>query len=334
MAVNVGINGFGRIGRNTFRAAMKNKNLNIVAINDITSPEILAHLLKYDSTYGVLDGSVAVMKSGIKVGGKTIKVLAERDPANLPWGDLGVDVVIESTGFFVDRAGAGKHLAGGAKKVLISAPAKEPDITIVLGVNETKYNPKKHNIISNASCTTNCLAPIAKVIHKKFGIESGLMCTVHSYTGDQRLLDAPHKDLRRSRSAAENIIPTTTGAAKAVGLVLPELQGKLTGYSLRVPTVTVSVVDLSVLVKKKASVESVNAALDEASKKELKGILGFETRPLVSTDFRGCPLSSIVDPAMTLVVNDNHVKIVSWYDNEMGYSTRLAELTALVGSKL
>ena len=230
MAVNVGINGFGRIGRNTFRAAMKNKNLNIVAINDITSPEILAHLLKYDSTYGVLDANVTVMKSGIKVGGKTIKVLAERDPANLPWGDLGVDVVIESTGFFVDRAGASKHLAGGAKKVLISAPAKEPDITIVLGVNDKKYNPKKHNIISNASCTTNCLAPIAKVINTKFGIESGLMCTVHSYTGDQRLLDAPHKDLRRSRTAAENIIPTTTGAAKAVGLVLPAVVHRGRGH--------------------------------------------------------------------------------------------------------
>ena len=334
MAVRVGINGFGRIGRNTFRAAMENRSIEIVAVNDITDSDTLAHLLKYDSTYGQLEGRVSATKTGLRVGNKSIKVLAERDPANLPWEKLGVDVVIESTGFFRDRAGAGKHLEAGAKKVLISAPAKEPDVTIVLGVNEKTYNPKKHNIISNASCTTNCLAPVAKVINQKFGIVSGLMCTIHSYTGDQRLLDAPHKDLRRTRSAAENIIPTTTGAAKAVGLVLPALNGRLTGYSLRVPTVTVSVVDLSVLTKKKTTVEAVNDALEAASKKELKGILGFEPKPLVSTDFRGCPLSSIVDPAMTLVINGNHVKLVSWYDNEMGYSNRLAELTALVGSKL
>jgi glyceraldehyde 3-phosphate dehydrogenase len=334
MAVNVGINGFGRIGRNAFRAQMKNKDINVVAVNDLTDPAALAHMLKYDSTYGVLDASVSSTKTAIKVAGKTIKVLSERDPANLPWGDLGVDVVIESTGFFTARAAAAKHIEGGAKKVIISAPAKEPDHTIVIGVNDKTYNPKKHHIISNASCTTNCLAPVAKVIHEKFGIVSGLMCTVHSYTGDQRLLDAPHKDYRRMRSAAVNIIPTTTGAAKAVGLVLPAVQGKLTGYALRVPTVTVSVVDLSVVTKKKVTVEDVNGALEAASKKELKGILGFETQPLVSTDFQGCPLSSIVDPAMTLVINDNHVKLVSWYDNEMGYSNRIMELAAMVGKKL
>ncbi|MFH1537631.1 MAG: type I glyceraldehyde-3-phosphate dehydrogenase, partial [bacterium] len=270
----------------------------------------------------------------IVVNGRAIKVLAVRDPGELPWKSLGVDIAIESTGLFRDKESASKHLSAGAKKVLISAPAKNEDITIVLGVNDDKYDPAAHHVISNASCTTNCLAPMAKVIDDSFGIKSGLMCTIHSYTSDQRLLDLPHKDLRRSRAATLSIIPTTTGAAKAVGLVLPKLQGKLTGYSLRVPTPTVSVVDFSAVVEKKTTVEEVNKALSAAANGKLKGILGFCEEPLVSIDFKGCPLSSIVDAAMTLVVDDSHVKVVSWYDNEMGYSHRLADLCVFVGEKL
>ncbi|MFH1538927.1 MAG: type I glyceraldehyde-3-phosphate dehydrogenase [bacterium] len=334
MAIKVGINGFGRIGRNTFRAMMGNDKLEIVALNDLADAKTLAHLLKYDSTYGIFDADVKAGGDSIVVNGRAIKVLAVRDPGELPWKSLGVDIAIESTGLFRDKESASKHLSAGAKKVLISAPAKNEDITIVLGVNDDKYDPAAHHVISNASCTTNCLAPMAKVIDDSFGIKSGLMCTIHSYTSDQRLLDLPHKDLRRSRAAALSIIPTTTGAAKAVGLVLPNLQGKLTGYSLRVPTPTVSVVDFSAVVNKKTTVEEVNKALSAAANGKLKGILGFCEEPLVSIDFKGCPLSSIVDAAMTLVVDDSHVKVVSWYDNEMGYSHRLADLCVFVGEKL
>lgn len=334
MSVKIGINGFGRIGRNSTRALLKKDGVELVAVNDLTDAKTLAHLLKYDSTYGTLDHEVSAKGNSLFVDGKEIKVLSEKDPAKLPWGDLGVDVVIESTGFFTDRDKAAAHLAGGAKKVLISAPAKNEDITIVMGVNQDKYDPANHHVISNASCTTNCLAPVAKVLNDTFGLVSGLMCTIHAYTGDQRLLDAPHSDLRRTRAAAASIIPTTTGAAKAVALVLPELKGRLTGYALRVPTLTVSVVDLSAVLEKKATVEEVNAALKAAAEGPFAGILGYEETPLVSCDFKGCHLSSIVDAALTLVINDNHVKVVSWYDNEMGYSTRIVELAQFVASKM
>jgi len=334
MAVKIGINGFGRIGRNVFRAAMGRDDIDIVAVNDITDAKTLAHLLKYDSNYGILYADVKAEGDSISVDGKQVKVLSVKDPAELPWKNLGVQVAIESTGLFTDKSKAEKHLAAGAKKVVISAPAKNEDITIVLGVNEEKYDPAVHHVISNASCTTNCLAPVAKVIYDNFGIVSGLMCTVHAYTNDQRIMDLPHSDLRRARAACLSIIPTTSGAAKAIALVIPEVKGKLTGYALRVPTPTVSVVDFSVLTEKKTTVEEVNKALKNAANGKMKCILGFCEEPLVSIDFKGSTLSSIVDAELTLVVNDNHVKVVAWYDNEMGYSHRLIDLCEYVGKKL
>jgi glyceraldehyde 3-phosphate dehydrogenase len=333
MTIKVGINGFGRIGRNVFRAALGNPALDIVAVNDLTDAETLAHLLKYDSVHGTLAAEVSAEGGNIVVNGKTIKVLAERDPANLPWGSLGVSMVVESTGRFTDAGKAAAHLAAGAKKVIISAPAKGEDITIVMGVNDANYDPAKHNIISNASCTTNCLAPFAKVLHEKFGIKHGMMTTVHSYTNDQQILDLPHKDLRRARAAAMSIIPTTTGAAKAVALVLPELKGKLNGFSLRVPTPNVSITDLVVEVEKATTVEEVNAALKAASEGELKGILGYSDKPLVSRDYNGDPRSSIIDALSTMVVDGSLVKVISWYDNEWGYSNRVVDLAAMIAGK-
>jgi len=333
MAVKVGINGFGRIGRNVFRAAFANPALDIVAVNDLTDAETLAHLLKYDSVHGTLAAEVRAQDGNIVVNGKTIKVFAEREPAKLPWGSLGVGVVVESTGRFTDAQKASAHLAGGAKKVIISAPAKGEDITIVMGVNEAKYDPAKHHIISNASCTTNCLAPFTKVLHEKFGIKHGMMTTVHSYTNDQQILDLPHKDMRRARAAALSIIPTTTGAAKAVALVLPELKGRLNGFTLRVPTPNVSITDLVVEVEKPTSVEEVNAALKAASEGELKGILGYSEAPLVSKDYNGDPRSSIIDALSTMVVDGSLVKVISWYDNEWGYSNRVVDLVAFIAKK-
>ncbi|MDT8904083.1 ArsJ-associated glyceraldehyde-3-phosphate dehydrogenase [Anaeroselena agilis] len=333
MAIKVGINGFGRIGRNVFRAALGNPGLEIVAVNDLTDAETLAHLLKYDSVHGTLGAEVEAKDGDIVVNGKTIKVLAERDPANLPWGALGVSVVVESTGRFTDATKAAAHLGAGAKKVIISAPAKGEDITVVMGVNDDKYDPAKHHIVSNASCTTNCLAPFAKVLHEKFGIKHGMMTTVHSYTNDQQILDLPHKDLRRARAAAMSIIPTTTGAAKAVALVLPELKGKLNGFSLRVPTPNVSITDLVVEVEKATTVEEVNAALKAASENELKGILGYSDKPLVSRDYNGDPRSSIIDALSTMVVDGSLVKVISWYDNEWGYSNRVVDLVGLIAKK-
>jgi len=335
MAVKVAINGFGRIGRNAFKAALEKyaDSMEFVAINDLTDPATLAHLLEFDSCFGRFDGTIEAKDDALVVNGKEIKVFAEKDPANLPWKELGVDVVIESTGIFRSKETAMKHIEAGAEKVIISAPAKNEDITIVMGVNEDKYDPANHHIISNASCTTNCLAPFAKVIHEKFGIKRGLMTTVHSYTNDQRILDLPHKDLRRARAAALSIIPTTTGAAKAVALVLPELKGKLNGFAMRVPTPTVSVVDLVAELEKSVTVEEVNAALKEAAEGPMKGILGFEERPLVSIDFKGDPRSSIIDGPSTMVMEGNMVKIVSWYDNEWGYSCRIADLVDYIASK-
>ena len=335
MAVKVAINGFGRIGRNAFKAALEKyaDSMEFVAINDLTDPATLAHLLEFDSCFGRFDGTIEAKDDALVVNGKEIKVFAEKDPANLPWKELGVDVVIESTGIFRSKETAMKHIEAGAKKVIISAPAKNEDITIVMGVNEDKYDPANHHIISNASCTTNCLAPFAKVIHEKFGIKRGLMTTVHSYTNDQRILDLPHKDLRRARAAALSIIPTTTGAAKAVALVLPELKGKLNGFAMRVPTPTVFVVDLVAELEKSVTVEEVNAALKEAAEGPMKGILGFEERPLVSIDFKGDPRSSIIDGPSTMVMEGNMVKIVSWYDNEWGYSCRIADLVDYIASK-
>ena len=335
MTTRIGINGFGRIGRNYFRAALaQGADLEIVAVNDLTSPEALAHLLKYDSVGGRLKESVEVKDGNLVVNGNAIKVLAERDPANLPWADLGVDIVIESTGFFTKAAAAKKHIEAGAKKVLISAPASDEDITIVMGVNQELYNPAEHHIISNASCTTNCLGPLAKVINDAFGIERGLMTTVHAYTADQNLQDGPHKDLRRARAAALNIVPTSTGAAKAIGLVLPELKGKLDGYAIRVPVPTGSATDLTVTVNRETTVEEVNAALKKASESdELQGILTYTDAPIVSSDIVGDPASSIFDSGLTKVIG-NQVKVVSWYDNEWGYSNRLVDLTELVASKL
>jgi glyceraldehyde 3-phosphate dehydrogenase len=326
MAVKVAINGFGRIGRNVFRASQGNKDIEIVAVNDITDAQTLAHLLKYDSVFGAFQTDVKAGDGKLIVGGKEVKVVAKKDPAELPWKELGVDVVIESTGHFLDKAGAGKHLTAGAKKVVISAPAKDPDATFVMGVNENSYDPAKHQIVSNASCTTNCLAPVVKVIHENFGITHGLMNTIHSYTNDQKLLDLPHKDLRRARAAALSIIPTSTGAAKAVALVLPELKGKLDGISLRVPTPDVSVVDFVAEVSKKTTVAEVNAALKEAAHGRLKGILQFEESPLVSIDFKDNSHSSIVDAALTSVMEGTMVKVIAWYDNEWGYSCRLRDL--------
>jgi len=326
MAVKVGINGFGRIGRNIMRAALGSKDIDFVAVNDLTSAATLAHLLKYDSVLGNLHADVRASGDGISVDGEEFKVLSMKDPAQLPWKDLGVDVVFESTGLFTDRDSAAKHLAAGAKKVIITAPAKKPDFSTVLGVNEKKYDPATHHIISNASCTTNCLAPLAKVIHERFGLRKGWMTTIHSYTNDQQLLDLPHKDLRRARAAALSIIPTTTGAATAVGEVLPELKGKLDGFSMRVPTPNVSVVDLNALLDKKTTGEEVNAALREAANGPLKGILEVVDAPLVSIDFRGNPHSSIVDAPYTKVMDGDFLKVVSWYDNEWGYSSRCVDL--------
>ena len=333
MTIKVGINGFGRIGRNAFRAAMSNPALEIVAVNDLTDAETLAHLLKYDSIHGILDAEVKAEKDAIVVNGKAIKVLAERDPAALPWGALGIDVVVESTGRFTDADKAAAHIKAGAKKVIISAPAKGEDITIVMGVNEDKYDAAKHNIISNASCTTNCLAPMAKVIHETFGIKHGMMTTVHSYTNDQMILDLPHKDLRRARAAAMSIIPTTTGAAKAVALVLPELKGKLNGFALRVPTPNVSLTDLVSEMEKPVTVEEVNAALKAAAAGPLKGILAYSDEPLVSKDYNGNPHSCIIDADSTMVVDGTQLKVIGWYDNEWGYSNRVIDLIVYIGKK-
>ena len=333
MTIKVGINGFGRIGRNAFRAAMANPALEIVAVNDLTDAETLAHVLKYDSIHGILDAEVKAEKDAIVVNGKAIKVLAERDPAGLPWGALGIDVVVESTGRFTDADKAAAHIKAGAKKVIISAPAKGEDITIVMGVNEDKYDAAKHNIISNASCTTNCLAPMAKVIHENFGIKHGMMTTVHSYTNDQMILDLPHKDLRRARAAAMSIIPTTTGAAKAVALVLPELKGKLNGFALRVPTPNVSLTDLVSEMEKPVTVEEVNAALKAAAAGPLKGILAYSDEPLVSKDYNGNPHSCIIDADSTMVVDGTQLKVIGWYDNEWGYSNRVIDLIVYIGKK-
>jgi glyceraldehyde 3-phosphate dehydrogenase len=335
VTTRIGINGFGRIGRNYFRAALaQGADLEIVAVNDLTSPEALAHLFKYDSVGGRLQESIEVKDGNIVVDGKTVKVLAERDPAKLPWGELGVDIVIESTGFFTKAADAQKHIDAGARKVLISAPASDEDITIVMGVNEKLYDPAAHHIISNASCTTNCLGPLAKVVNDAFGIERGLMTTIHAYTADQNLQDGPHKDLRRARAAAINMVPTSTGAAKAIGLVLPELKGKLDGYAIRVPVPTGSATDLTVVVSRETTVAEVNAALKAASETdELKGLLTYTDEPIVSSDIVGDPASSIFDSGLTKVIG-NQVKVVSWYDNEWGYSNRLVDLTELVAAKL
>ena len=334
MSVKIGINGFGRIGRIVFRAALNNPDVEVVAINDLTDSATIAHLLTYDSVHGKLDADVVNNDSSIEVGGKSTAITSEKDPAKLPWKALGVDIVAECTGLFRDRASASKHLDAGARKVIISAPAQEPDITIVMGVNSNKYDHSRHNIISNASCTTNCLAPVAKVLLENFGIECGLMTTVHSYTGDQSLLDFPHKDLRRARAAALSMIPTTTGAARAVALVLPELSGKLNGLAIRVPTPNVSIVDLVVTVEKKGvTVSDINDAFKAASENSLSGILGYSDAPLVSCDFNGSTLSSVVDAPTTYVVN-NMVKVLSWYDNESGYSNRMVDLAAMIGAQL
>ncbi|MFD1067739.1 type I glyceraldehyde-3-phosphate dehydrogenase [Oceanobacillus locisalsi] len=333
MAVKVGINGFGRIGRNVFRQALNNDQVEIVAINDLTDANMLAHLLKYDSNHGKLEDEVSVNGSNIVVNGKEITVLSEKDPANLGWGDLGVEIVIESTGIFTSKEGAEKHIQAGAKKVVISAPAKGEDLTMVMGVNEDQYDPAKHHVISNASCTTNCLAPFAKVLHDNFGIKRGLMTTIHSYTNDQQILDSPHKDYRRARAAAQNIIPTSTGAAKAVGLVLPELDGKLNGNAVRVPTSDGSLTDLVAELDKNVTAEDVNNAMKEAAQGELKGILEYTEDPIVSSDIVGNTHSSIFDSLSTIVMEDNLVKAVSWYDNEMGYSSRCVDLAVFMAEK-
>ncbi len=334
MAHRVGINGFGRIGRQVFKAIDEGGYgdlLEVVAVNDLTSPEALAHLLTYDSTYGRYDAEIAAADGGIRVNGRSIKVLAEKDPAQLPWGSEGVDLVIESTGRFTDAEKAQGHLSGGAKKVIISAPAKGEDITVVLGVNEEGYDPTRHQIISNASCTTNCLAPVAKVVLDNFGIRRGLMTTVHSYTNDQVILDGPHKDLRRARAAATNIVPTSTGAAKALALVLPQLEGKFDGFSLRVPTPTVSIIDFVAETEQPASVDTLNEAFRKAAESDaLRGILGFTDEPLVSSDFRQDSRSAIVDGLSTMAMGENMVKVIAWYDNEWGYSCRVADLAALI----
>lgn len=326
MAIKVGINGFGRIGRNILRAALAHHDVDIVAVNDITDTPTLAHLLKYDSVLGNLTVPVSASGDTIKVGSDQFKVFSQKDPAQLPWKDAGVDIVFESTGRFTKREDAAKHLAAGARKVIITAPATNPDVTVVLGVNDGAYDATRHHIISNASCTTNCVAPLAKVLHESFGIKKAWMNTVHSYTNDQNLLDLPHKDLRRARAAALSIIPTTTGAAKAVGEVMPELKGKIDGISMRVPTPNVSVVDLTALLEKKATAEDINAAFKSASEGALKGIMQFVTDPLVSIDFRGNPHSSIIDADYTKVMDGDFVKVLSWYDNEWGYSSRCVDL--------
>ncbi|MBS4208426.1 type I glyceraldehyde-3-phosphate dehydrogenase [Bacillus sp. FJAT-50079] len=333
MAVKVGINGFGRIGRNVFRAALNNPEVEIVAVNDLTDASMLAHLLKHDTVHGNLKETVSVDGDTIVIGDHRVKVLAERDPAQLGWGDLGVDIVVESTGRFTKREDAAKHLEAGAKKVIISAPANGEDITIVMGVNEDKYEAANHHVLSNASCTTNCLAPFAKVLNEKFGIKRGMMTTVHSYTNDQQILDLPHSDYRRARAAAENIIPTTTGAAKAVALVLPELKGKLNGMAMRVPTPNVSVVDLVAELDKEVTAEEVNAALKAAAEGDLKGILGYSDEPLVSADYNGDTHSSIIDGLSTMVMEGNMVKVLSWYDNETAYSNRVVDLAAYIAKQ-
>src|SRR3954462_11918100 len=333
MAIKVGINGFGRIGRNIMRAAMGDSGIDIVAVNDLTNAATLAHLLKYDSILGNLNADISASGDKITVNKDEFQVLSVKDPAQLPWKALGVDVVFESTGIFTTRAGASKHIAAGAKKVVITAPAKGPDLTVVLGVNDDKYDPSRHHIISNASCTTNCLAPLAKVLHEKFGIRKGWMTTIHSYTNDQQLLDLPHKDLRRARAAALSMIPTTTGAALAVGEVLPELKGKLDGFAMRVPTPNVSVVDLAAIVDKKTSAEEVNAVLKEAADGPLKAPPRYSTDELVSIDFKGNPNSSIVDAPYTKVMDSDFVKVLSWYDNEWGYSNRCVDLLRLLVKK-
>ena len=335
MAIRVGINGFGRIGRNFFRAQQaQGADLEIVAVNDLGDAATMAHLLRFDSNLGPFAGEVELADGVLRAGGEEIRMLSERDPSALGWGDLGVDVVLESTGFFTDRAGAQKHLDAGAKKVVISAPATDPDITIVLGVNEDRYDPGQHHIISNASCTTNCLAPAAKVVHDLLGIEKGLMNTIHSYTNDQRILDVAHKDPRRARSAGQNIIPTTTGAAKALALVIPDLKGKFDGFSLRVPTPTVSVVDFTATVRQPTSVEALNDAFRQAAAGPMQGILGVSDEPLVSMDFKGDSRSSIIDAESTMVLGDDMVKVIAWYDNEWGYSCRVADLIAFVAARL
>ncbi len=334
MAIKIGINGFGRIGRNVLRASLRDSNLDFVAVNDLTDPKTLAHLLKYDSILGNLPNKISAASDSINVDGKTIRVFAEKDPAKLPWESVGAQVIVESTGRFTDAEDAKKHLRGSVKKVIISAPAKNEDVTLVLGVNHDKYDPAKHHIISNASCTTNCLAPITQVVHNNFKIISGTMTTIHSYTNDQVILDFPHKDLRRARAAAISMIPTSTGAAKALKLVIPEMAGKIDGFSMRVPTPNVSVVDLVVFVEKKTSKEEVNAALKKASEAgPLKGYLGYEEQELVSADFRGDPRSSVVDAPMTLVVGGTCIKVLSWYDNEWGYSSRVRDLINYLGAK-
>jgi glyceraldehyde 3-phosphate dehydrogenase len=334
MAIKLGINGFGRIGRLVYRAALKNPALEVTAVNDLSDAATMAHLLKYDSVHGILDATVSAGSDSITVDDRRVAISAVKDPEKIPWKDAAVDIVLECTGLFRDRESAAKHLAAGALKVIISAPAKDPDATIVMGVNANHYDPRNHHVISNASCTTNCLAPVAKVLLENFGIRSGLMTTIHSYTGDQRLLDFPHKDLRRARAAALSMIPTTTGAARAVALVLPELNGKLNGLAIRVPTPNVSIVDLVVSIERQGvAVSDVNTALKEASEGELAGILGFNDLPLVSSDFNGSPLSSIVDAPTTYVIGDM-VKVLAWYDNEYGYSSRMVDLAVLIGKQL
>ncbi|MDR1571555.1 MAG: type I glyceraldehyde-3-phosphate dehydrogenase [Clostridiales Family XIII bacterium] len=334
MSIKVGINGFGRIGRNALKAALeKGLDFDVVAINDVTDPQTLAHLLKYDSCFGRFDGTVEAKDGAIAVNGKEIKITAVRNPAELPWKELGVSVVLESTGLFTKKADAAKHIQAGASKVIISAPATDEDITVVMGVNEEKYDPANHHVISNASCTTNCLAPVAKVIDSEFGIVKGLMTTIHSYTNDQKILDLPHKDLRRARAAALSMIPTTTGAAKAVALVLPQLKGRLNGLAIRVPTPAVSLVDIVFELDRAADKESVNAALRQAAEGGLKGILGFSEEPLVSIDYKGDTRSSIVDALSTMVIEDKLVKVLSWYDNEWGYSNRAVDLIDYVIKK-
>jgi glyceraldehyde 3-phosphate dehydrogenase len=334
MSVKLGINGFGRIGRLVFRATLKHPDVEVVAVNDLTDSATMAHLLKYDSVHGTLDRTIVAKDDAIEVDGKAVAITSIKDPAMLRWKEFGVDIVAECTGLFRDRENAEKHLAAGARKVIISAPAKDPDITIVLGVNSNRYDPRQHHVISNASCTTNCLAPVAKVLLENFGIRSGLMTTIHSYTGDQRLLDFPHKDLRRARAAALSMIPTTTGAARAVALVLPDLAGRLNGLAIRVPTPNVSIVDFVATVEKSGlTVSDVNDALKKASEESLRGILAYTDLPLVSSDYNGSPFSSIVDAPTTHVV-DNMVKVLAWYDNETGYSSRMVDLAALIGSQL
>jgi glyceraldehyde 3-phosphate dehydrogenase len=334
MSIKVAINGFGRIGRITARFLADNKDVEVVAINDLTDTKTLAHLFKYDSVHGRFNKEVTCTDDSISVNGKKIKVLSEKDPSKLPWKDLGVDVVLECTGRFKDREAVNAHIKSGAKKVLYSAPLKDADLTVVIGVNHETYDPSKHHIISNASCTTNCLAPVAKVLHENFKIKNGFMTTIHSYTNDQKLLDLPHSDLRRARAAAVSMIPTTTGAAKAVGLVLPELKGKLDGYAMRVPTPNVSVVDLSVNVEKATTKEEINKVMKEAANGALKGVLAYTDEPLVSIDFNGTQVSSTFDSQMTNVIDGTNVKILAWYDNEAGYSKRLAELTEFVGKRM